>query len=254
MKNKIETLIKEFVSLYPTIKDVKTKWREPVVAYADPKDKMFLQLKEIVSPSHALPQDFLEDVQTVVAYFVPLDEDIVKSNIHGVESSRQWAISYVETSNLIVDLNNSIKDELEKLGYNSINLAGSYNFDKNKLINDWSHKHVAYIAGLGKFGINHVLITNEGCCGYLGTFVTNLKIEPTERKDIEYCLYKSSNTCKKCIDRCVNGALKIDSFNRNKCFEACISNAKKYIDIGSCTVCGKCLVDLPCSLKNPVKG
>lgn len=253
MKSKIETLIKEFVSSYHTIKNMKTKWREPIVAYADPKDKMFFELKEIVSPSHALPQDFLEDVQTVVSYFIPLDYDIVKSNITGMESSREWAISYVETSSLIIDLNNFIENELEKLGYDSINLAGSYNFDENKLINDWSHKHVAYVTGLGKFGLNHVLITDKGCCGYLGTFVTNLKIEPTERKDIEYCLYKNNNSCKKCIERCINGALKIGSFNRNKCYEACTNNAKKYSDVGSCTVCGKCLVNLPCSLTNPVK-
>ena len=50
------------------------------------------------------------------------------------------------------------------------------------LISDWSHRHVAVIAGLGKFGLNNMLITDNGCCGRVGSFITDLKIEPTKRK------------------------------------------------------------------------
>jgi len=249
----VEQLIKEFVKNYPKSKSVQTKWKEPLAAYADAKDRMFDKLKDIVSPSHALPGDFLEEARTVVTYFIPFHDDIVKSNIKGRESSREWAISYIETNQLIFDVNSYIKEELQKSGLKSNIIPATHNFDEKKLISDWSHRHVAFIAGLGTFGLNNMLITDKGCCGRIGSFVTDLKIEPTKRENNENCLYKHMKICKKCVGRCVNSALKSDSFDRHSCYEMCLENAKIHSDIGLADVCGKCLADLPCSTENPVK-
>ncbi|MGG7177132.1 epoxyqueuosine reductase [Clostridium paraputrificum] len=253
MKDKIRDIIENFVKDYQDRYNAETRWGEPLVEYADSNDTMFGELKSIVSPSHGLPKDFLGDAKTVVAYFIPFHESVVKSNIKDRESSRIWAKAYVETNKLILDLNTFIKEELEKLGYKSNIIPATHNFDEEKLISHWSHRHVAYIAGLGKFGLNNMLITEKGCCGRVGTFVTNLEIEPTKRKDSENCLYKKSNICKRCVDRCVNDALKVDSFNRYKCYEMCLHNAEVHSDIYLSDVCGKCLVGLPCSMVNPVK-
>jgi len=251
--DKLETIIRQFVKRYPETIDVQTKWKEPIVAYADAMDEMFYKLKDVVSPSHALPKDLLLEAQTVVAYFIPFDEDVVKSNIEGRESSKLWAKAYIETNQLILDLNTHISDELKKLGYKSNIIPATHNFDEKKLISDWSHRHVAYITGLGRFGLNNMLITDKGCCGRIGSLITDLKIEPTKRKDKETCLYKHMNICKKCVDRCVNDALKIDSFDRNKCYEMCLHNDKFHSDDSLADVCGKCLVNVPCSMNNPVK-
>ncbi len=253
MTNKIETIIKQFVEQYPERMNVQTKWKEPLIAYADSMDEMFDKLKDVVSPSHAMPKDFLPEAKTVVAYFIPFDEAIVKSNMEGKESSKVWAKAYIETNQLILDLNTFIKNELQNLGYKSNIIPATHNFDYKKLISDWSHRHVAFIAGLGKFGLNNMLITDKGCCGRVGTFITDLKIEPTKRNNSENCLYKHMNVCKKCVDRCVNDALKIDSFDRHKCYEMCLYNDKLHSDIGLSDVCGKCLVNVPCSTTNPVK-
>ncbi|WP_461612029.1 epoxyqueuosine reductase [Clostridium sp. Marseille-QA1073] len=253
MNNKIEIIIKQFVEHYSEMRDVETKWKEPLVAYADAMDEMFYNLKDAVSPSHAIPQDFLPEAKTVVAYFIPFDEVVVESNIEGKESSKVWAKAYVETNQLILDLNTFIKNELQKLGYKSNIMPATHNFDNEKLISDWSHRHVAFIAGLGKFGLNNMLITDKGCCGRVGSFITDLKIEPTKRKNEENCLYKHMNVCKKCVDRCVNNALKVDYFDIHKCYEMCLHNDKIHSDIGLSDVCGKCLVNVPCSKTNPVK-
>ncbi|HCQ91689.1 MAG TPA: (Fe-S)-binding protein [Clostridium sp.] len=253
MNNKIEIIIKQFVEHYSEMRDVQTKWKEPLVAYADAMDEMFYNLKDVISPSHAIPQDFLPEAKTVVAYFIPFDEVVVESNIEGKESSKVWAKAYVETNQLILDLNTFIKNELQKLGYKSNIMPATHNFDNKKLISDWSHRHVAFIAGLGKFGLNNMLITDKGCCGRVGSFITDLKIEPTKRKNEENCLYKHMNVCKKCVDRCVNNALKVDCFDRHKCYEMCLHNDKIHSDIGLSDVCGKCLVNVPCSKTNPVK-
>ena len=253
MNNKVQLMIKQFVKHYSETRDVKTKWKEPLVAYADATDDMFYNLKNVVSPSHALPKDFLPEAKTVVAYFIPFDEIIVKSNIVGKESSQIWAKSYIETNQLILDLNTFIKSELHKSGYESNIIPATHNFNEKKLISDWSHRHVAFIAGLGKFGLNNMLITDSGCCGRIGSFITDLKIEPTKRENGENCLYKHMNVCKKCVDRCVNNALDVDYFDRNKCYDMCLYNAELHSDVGLADVCGKCLVNIPCSTINPLK-
>lgn len=69
MKSKIEDIIKKYVEQYPKIKNVQTKWDEPLIFYADANDEMFNILKEAVSQTHALPKDLMPGAQTVVAYF-----------------------------------------------------------------------------------------------------------------------------------------------------------------------------------------
>ncbi|GKU27504.1 (Fe-S)-binding protein [Clostridium folliculivorans] len=253
MKNQLEKLIREFIKKYQEDNDIESGWKEPLISYADASDKRFYKLKEIVSPSHAMPQDFLPGAKTVVSYFIPFEDFIVESNIEGRISSKIWARAYIETNKLIFDLNSYIKNELEKLGYKSNIIPATHNFDTTKLISDWSHRHVAYISGLGTFGLNNMLITEKGCCGRVGSFVTDLELEPSNIKEGENCLYKRNNVCKKCVARCVNAALKVESFNRHKCYEMCLSNAEVHSEIELSDVCGKCLVNLPCSTTNPVK-
>lgn len=251
MNNQVQFIVKQFLEHYSDTREVQTKWKEPLLAYADARDEMFYNLKQVVSPSHALPKDLLQEAETVVTYFLPFDETVVNSNIEGKESSAVWAKAYVETNQLIADLNTFIKDELQKLGYKCNITPATHNFDSEKLISNWSHRHVAIIAGLGKFGLNNMLITDKGCCGRIGSFVTDLKIEPTKREIGEKCLYKHIGTCKKCVDRCVNDALKVDSFDRHKCYEMCLYNDKLYSGVRLTDVCGKCLVNIPCSTVNP---
>ncbi|MBU5437829.1 hypothetical protein KQI42_07405 [Tissierella sp. MSJ-40] len=253
MKAKIESIIKNYVNNYHNIQDIETRWKEPIVSFANANDPIFYKLKEVVSPTHSLPKDFMEEAETVIAYFIPFENNVTKSNSEGKMSSKIWATAYVETNKLILDLNRHLKNKLEEMSYQSEIIPATHNFDTEKLISDWSHRHVAYITGLGGFGLNNMLITDKGCCGRIGTVITNLKIEPTERKDKEYCLYKYNGSCKKCVDRCVNNALTVDGFNRKRCYDMCLANAEIYEDIGLADVCGKCLANIPCSFIDPIK-
>jgi epoxyqueuosine reductase QueG len=178
---------------------------------------------------------------------------IVKSNAKRGASSREWATAYVETNIMIREINQYISDELSKNGVRSAVVPATKFFDEKRLISNWSHRHVAYIAGLGKFGLNRMLITEMGCAGRIGSFVTDAEIPPTKRSDGEFCLYKSDLSCKKCVEKCTFGALSTDSFDRHRCYEMCLENAEKYqgyVEIAD--VCGKCLALVPCSFKNPV--
>jgi epoxyqueuosine reductase QueG len=246
-------LIKQFVRTYKSGTKTKTDWDEPLVAFASAHDPLFLKLKTIISETHSLPTELLKDAETVISYFVPFKKEIALSNVKGEHCSKEWAIAYVETNKLLADLNEFLSKELEKQNFKSVNLPPTHNFDETKLTSDWSHKHVAFIAGLGNFGLHQMLITEKGCCGRLGSLITNAEIAPTKRPQKEFCLYKHGNTCKKCFDNCIFNALTIDSFDRHGCYKVCLSNADLYSKFGLADVCGKCVCVVPCSFNNPVK-
>lgn len=254
MKKKIELSIKEFTAEYARKEDIDSEWKEPLTAYADAADPLFKKLKEVISPTHQLPTELLEDAETVITFFLPFVEKINKSNIEDRLSSRQWAKAYLETNQLIMEINKHIKKILNSKGYNSTVIAATHNFREDELISDWSHRHAAYIAGLGTFGINNMLITEKGCAGRIGSIITNLKLQPTERPKEEFCLYKYNGSCKVCVERCVVNALTENSadFARFDCYDICLKNDDYHKELGLTDVCGKCCVNLPCTDQNPI--
>ena len=51
------------------------------------------------------------------------------------------------------------------MGFNAVYEQPTHNFDSRHLLSTWSHKHIAYVCGLGSFGRNTMLITAGGCAG-----------------------------------------------------------------------------------------
>jgi epoxyqueuosine reductase QueG len=150
-------------------------------------------------------------------------------------------------------LNEHLAGKLREKGFESVVLPPTHNFDEEKLVSDWSHKHIAYIAGLGNFGLHQLLITEKGCCGRLGSLVTNAPTTPNKRSGKENCLYKKNGSCGMCVNNCFSGALSKKSFNRHTCYKYCLANAKLYEKFGLADVCGKCACGVPCSFQNPVR-
>ncbi|MBN2421769.1 epoxyqueuosine reductase [Candidatus Woesearchaeota archaeon] len=253
MDNNIKKHIESYVLDYNNFKKTKTSWKKPLVAFADANDPLFKELKKIISPSHCLPTELLSDAKSVIAYFIPFVESIPKSNIHGRNCSIEWSYAYIETNQLIIDLNKSLEKFFTEKGFSCKVTPPTHNFDEEKLISDWSHKHIAFIAGLGKFGVHHLLITKKGCCGRLGSIVTNAKLVPTKRPEKEFCLYKSKGICLECVKKCVNQSLKEQTYNRHKCYEMCLENDSLYSELGTTDICGKCSTIVPCSFNNPTK-
>lgn len=252
MNLRIQNFIKEFVRKYKVENRAVTDWGEPIVAFASADDPLFLKLKAAVDEAHKLPTELLGDAETVISYFIPFGKGVVLSNVGGESCSREWAVAYVETNRLIVELNEQLSRELRKMGFKSMAPPPTGNFIEGKLVSDWSHKHVALVAGLGKFGLHRMLITEEGCCGRLGSLVTNARMEPTGKPSGEFCLYLREGTCGECVKKCGFGALKFDSFDRHRCYEICSSNAKLHSEAGPASACGKCVCAVPCSFRNPI--
>ncbi|HAK45139.1 MAG TPA: (Fe-S)-binding protein [Spirochaeta sp.] len=229
------------------------RWRTPLVSFASADDPLMTELKNWVDPKHLLPGDMLKGAQSVICYYLPFNPEIPKSNRGERLASREWVDTYVETNKLIDVINEKLKNYLAAEGYACETTPATHNFDPKVLISYWSHRHLAYIAGLGTFGLNNMLITDEGTAGRFGSCVTNLKLTPGKRPDGENCLYKAKGTCGVCAKKCVNGALTTDGFDRFKCYDMCLENDAAN-NIGTLAdVCGKCIAGMPCSNRNPMK-
>ena len=233
--------------------EIASSWKTPLVGFADAGDPLFGELKTAVRPSHGLPEDLLPGARTVIAYFLPFDPSIPRSNHRGTFSSEAWAVAYIETNRLIAVINERLNELLEHKGFRGTRLPATHNFDEEQLMSDWSHKHVAHIAGIGSFGRHHMLITDKGCCGRLGSVVTDAVIASTPRSQQERCLFKFDGSCRKCEQRCPKKALGEDPFRRHACYDRLLENARLHERHGLADVCGKCAAIVPCSFTDPVK-
>ena len=263
MKELIRKYIIDFVKEYEQRKDISTTWRQPLVGFADVNHEDIRNIKEATFEQHIMPKEVLEDASIIIAYFVPFTKDIADSNINGEEASEKWTLAYQETNEMFIELNNFIINKLEEIGYKGAICKEAGNFDDKILKSKWSHRHISKVAGLGTFGVNNMLITESGCCGRYFTIITNLDVKPDEPLKEENCLYKRNKKCLICVDNCFSGALNKNSYDRFKCYDVCMDNYNKFENMygnkpyekskpkGGSQVCGKCVVNLPCSFKRP---
>ena len=231
-------------------------WQNPLLASA-PIDQRFDTLPQIASDDHIHPHDLLETAKSVVVFFIPFERELVIENKAGERPCRNWALAYVHTNDLISRLNIAIESFLSEAGFKTALTPATHNFDEDKLMARWSHKHLAYLSNLGRFGTHHMLITPAGCAGRLGSFVTEADLgnNPVIDTD-EACLLKAEQKCGKCIKACPVDALNESRFNRRWCWNRLNENRNvldSFSDLPKTThVCGKCAALMPCSFMNPI--
>ncbi|MBP2654723.1 MAG: epoxyqueuosine reductase [Firmicutes bacterium] len=262
VKEKIKSEIYDFVKKYEGQDDITTKWGTPLVGFANANHPFILNLKKLITPTHVMPADVLLDASIVLAYFIPFTTELAKTNTSASRlASAEWALAYEETNAMFGHLNSHIIEYLSNLGYKAAIAREAATFSTQKLISNWSHRHFAYAAGLGTFGINNMLITRSGCCGRFYTIVTNLDIAADEPMKEELCLYKKNGSCRICIKNCLVGALSESGYERKICYSMLKENAAIYTEFGSSyldetgekanstgsEVCGKCVTSSPCA-------
>lgn len=223
----------------------KELFRKPIVGFSSANNPLYEELKEIVGAEHLHPKDILPNAKTVVSFFVPFSESVVNSNRKGQSVSREWGISYVETNSLINRISVNLVDYLDGKNINSATIKATHNYNEKTLKSAWSHRSAAVIANMGRFGLNRMVITSEGCAGRFGTVIISEEVPINNEEAMEYCIYNKNEGCLKCIKSCPQNALNINGFDRFKCHDQLLKNAGEFSDIGLCDVCGKCVVSCP---------
>lgn len=251
----LRRLIADYVAAYALGDGKPSIWRTPLLVTAQ-ADQRFDMLPQIAAADHALPKDLLASAQSVIVFFVPFVKALALENHPGEFPCRNWGLAYEKTNRLINNACGYIRNFLTEHGYSAQLMPATHNFDRVKLVSRWSHKHLGYIAGLGRFGVNAQFITPAGCAGRLGSLVTDAELGDSPLvSEKELCLHKNGHKCLLCVKRCPVGAVSEAGINRALCYQRLKSNLAQTDQLAGLAetthVCGKCQVLLPCSLKIP---
>lgn len=237
-------------------------WKDPLVGFADIYSPYIRNLREYTVSEHQMPEDVMPDATVMLVYFLPFRDELVKSNHGSGLASAEWARIYEETNSMFPKLNDHLTEVIRSLGYDAAQSPEASAFYRDELISHWSFRHFAYAAELGTFGLNNMLITENGCAGRINGLVTNLDVTAGKPQTEEACLYKRSGKCGLCMKVCPVRALTPESYDRRKCYAQCLKNAAIHTSFGSSyggdgstdvgsEVCGKCIAGMPCALRRP---
>lgn len=228
-----------------------THYREPLVGFAAADDPRFPDLRRLADPTHLMPHDLLAGARSAVSFFLPFNQQVVKANArHREQVAHEWAEAYVETNALIERIAAHLIELLDERNVRAAAEPPTHNFDPVTLASHWSHKSIAVIAGLGSFGLHHMVITDSGCAGRFGSLVIDADLPITPAKAWERCLYYYDGSCLECVFRCPVGALDEDGdIDKQRCWSRCLDVASDYEHLGRADVCGKCATG-PCSLES----
>lgn len=254
--DELRMLAEKFVAAEPARMGIEGFWQTPLLVSA-PIDDRFDILPQIAFDEHMHPHDLIPTARSLIVFFIPFNRVLIEENKKGDRPCRNWGLAYVRTNDLIGRLSRAMEEVLAAAGFKSGLTPATHNFDEDILMARWSHKHLAHLSNLGRFGTHHMLITPVGCTGRLGSLVTEADLgdNPLIETD-EACLLKAGKKCGKCIEACPVDALSASGFERRKCWNRLNENRYTlgyFSDLPESThVCGKCAALMPCSFLNPI--
>ncbi len=174
----------------------------PVERWARPPSHLPNKFSEWI-PKEFWPQSIYPDTNTVIVIGLPVQLPIIETapSIHYHE--------LYKTVNILLDtMAYKISNFITAKGYPSIYIPrdgyGDIDVLLKKPLAFFSHKHAAYLAGLGTFGENNVLLTKKyGPRVRFTSIFTSLEIEGDPISNEDLCIH-----CKRCIDHCPVNAIE----------------------------------------------
>ncbi|MGI6077665.1 MAG: 4Fe-4S binding protein [Fastidiosipilaceae bacterium] len=228
----------------------------PLIGYSLSGDPLYTKcLKpEVVGAHFILPSQWLSSAQTVISFFLPFTKAVRQSNVGGVWPSSLWLHGRIEGQKFLFLFAEHMASLLRTWGYETVIPTMEKTFREvvngdvqSDFTSNWSERHVAYISGLGTFGLSKGLITEKGMAGRFISIITDAVFEPTKRHYTE--LYEYCTKCGICIRNCPVDAI---SFEHGKAHLPCAQYQSQCREKFSPRYgCGKCQIGVPCEFQNP---
>jgi len=252
-------------------------YEQPLIGFIRGDDPIFEEYKRIIGPFHLTPYEILSwqaeknhvtppkpNEISVVSYVLPLSQKTIDTNATETNwPSERWAQSRLYGELFSQVLSREIITDLMSHGILAVAPDSTPFFQMQKYPkigwgSPWSHRHMAYAAGLGTFGLQDFLITEKGAAHRCGSFVVNLALYPNHERSSDIhanCLSYQGIPCDKCISRCPVHAITQNGHDKNICSKHVMKSAiyvRRHYKI-PIYGCGLCSVGVPCSQINPMK-
>ncbi len=174
----------------------------PVDRWSNPPEELPNKFREWI-PEEFWPQSIFPEAKTVVVIGLPVQLPIVET------APSIFYHELYKTVNILLDSKAyEISNYLTERGYPSIYLPRDGYGDIDILLKNpmafFSHKHAAYLAGMGSFGENNVILTEEyGPRVRFTSIFTTAKIEGDIITGEDLCTH-----CHRCATECPVNAIK----------------------------------------------
>jgi len=240
-----------------------------LVGISSAEDPAFLLLKTegVVGPQFLLPREWLPGARSVVSFFLPFTARVREANAEsGLEPAQEWLHGRIEGQEFIDRLSLALVERLREEGGDAVSPSVDERFASCTVRNtvfldgngtpfpvtftsNWSERHVAFICGLGTFGLSRGLITSRGVAGRFGSVITTLPMTPDNV--VPEDLYGNCTLCGECAAKCPAGAISLEKGkNHVLCAEYLDLMKEKHSPRYGC---GKCQVGIPCESAVPEK-
>lgn len=249
-------------------------WERPLIGIAAGDDPYYDFLKEHIgdfhwSPAEAFAMKYHEAPDAaglrVISIIFPQTE-----NTRALQSKENsfpcdnWLVSRGEWENFIGEFSLELERDFERGGIRaaSIDLISGFSRHKSETLgiaSNWSHRHTAFAAGMGTFGLSDGFITEKGMAVRMTSVIAECDAQITPRGDrghYDWCLYFRSGICGACIRRCPVRAISEKGHDKDKCtaYEApaCEKYWPEHIERKNYIFgCGLCQTKIPCMDKRP---
>jgi ferredoxin len=235
-------------------------YKRPIMSVGAASDSGFLNIlkPEVVGPFHKLPSDWIPEAASVISFFLPFEDRILKSNkTDPIEPSMEWLMARVDGQKHLLSFGGHVRDAIIAEGWRAVcpQIEDEYAMrpahfplpnrdDIPPYASNWSERHVGVVTGLGTFGLSTNFISKVGCAGRMISIVTDMELPPDKKDYDSYLGY--CNECGACVRKCPAGAYR-DNGSGGKdhllCGEHIHKTCMKYEPRYGC---GKCQSGIPC--------
>lgn len=236
----------------------------PLVGIASAGDPLFQSLCQpgVIGPWFRLPAQWLPEARSVLSFFFPFTDRVRQAeDFSSPFPAPDTLNARYEGQQYLKVFIRRLRDALLTVGESAVIPSDDETFwsvwnpgsqkqattPEVSFTSTWSERHVAYVCGLGTFGLSANLITAKGCNGRLCSLVTSAEFAPTPRAydgPFSYC-----TRCGLCAAHCPVGAIDPVTGKTHPRCAAWIQEVRHCFEPRYC--CVRCQLRLPCTAGIP---
>lgn len=249
---------------------------EPLIGFVRGDDPLFARYKEIIGPHHFTAVEIMAwqaanngvpapaaDELAVVSVIMPIAKQTRLDNSNQDKwPAERWAqtrlLGEIFSQLFVREIVATLMDH----GVLAVSPDVTPMFNKKRYpkvgwASPWSHRHIAYAAGLGTFGLHDFFITEKGCAHRAASFVVHKRLKSNRERSEDIhagCLHRQGKECMKCAHRCPVDAIGPNGHDK----EACYNHVKKSVMYCNKNFhifiygCGLCATGVPCESLDPM--